>query len=249
MPKGTAERLWETEPQRKTCLAEVTKRRGGKFAVDRAIFRPNQTRYRHHQRADLGTVWVKGGDKHDLISVFEQNGEIWHRIEGRAPPVGAELQCHIDQPRRKLDSRAHTAMHLFLKAMVSMGGPELATGPAVKGGGCFRLDLHAWHLNPEDLAAWLKRANQYVEQDVPIDRVHVTREVADRKLDPQPFRDADPYPGPGTTLTGVQAKGICTYPCDGTHADRTGDVGRIVMPEAHARDDGTFVIVGQLADR
>lgn len=247
MPDETAERLWLTEPQRKTCLARVTKRRGRRFALDRALFRPKDTDYRHRQRADLGTIWVDGGDKHELASVFARGGEVWHRIDAPAPPVGTKIQCHLDQDRRELDSRVHTAMHLFLAAVHAMDGPPLAADPAVKGGGRFRVELATWRLDPEALAAWLERANQYIAQDVPVTRAYVPRDALEHKVDRQQFaEDGAIYPGPEGSLEVVEIEGICAYPCDGTHAERTGDLEELIIRDTHVHDDGRVVLVGEV---
>lgn len=240
------ERLWLTEPARKTCLAEVVEVRGGAFRLDRTLFRPKSRAYRHPQRHDAGTVWVDGGDKHALRTAFERGGEVWHRIDGDPPPVGAELQCHLDREQRRLDSRAHTGMHLLLAAAHSRDAPPLAADPEVKGGGRFRLEFRTWQLDADALAAWLKRANRFVEQDVPLERAYVPRDVVEDRLDPQNFEDEDPYPGPAGSLRAVEIEGVCAYPCDGTHAERTGEVGSLVVRDTHVHDDGRVVVIGEV---
>ncbi|PSG97347.1 hypothetical protein BRD56_06725 [Thermoplasmatales archaeon SW_10_69_26] len=243
--EGT-KRLWETEPGRKTALAEVVETRGAEFRLDRTLFRPKSRAYRHPQRADGGTVWVQGGDKHDLVAVVERGGAIWHRIHGADLSAGDDLQLHLDQDQRELDSRAHTAMHLLLRAVTQIVDVTLVDDPEVKGGGRFRLDLRGWSIRPDVLAEAVDRVDTWIEQDVPVDRAYDPRDVAEHKLDPQPFEEGQPYPGPGTTIEVVRVDGVCAYPCDGTHADRTGELDELVLREADPRQEGVWMVVGEV---
>lgn len=246
MASEGSERLWLTEPERKTCLATVTKVRGRRFAVDRALFRPKDTEYRHRQRADLGTIWVDGGDKHELASVFERGGEVWHRIDGQTPKVGDELQAHLDRDRRDLDSRAHTAMHLLLRAITQLADVTILEDPEVKGGGRFRLDLRSWELSPSLLAKAVSRVEAWIEADLTTARAYTPRDAAEHKLDPQPFEEGQRFPGPETTLQAVSIGDVCTYPCDGTHAERTSDVEDLVLRDVQPRDEGIWMLVAEV---
>jgi Ser-tRNA(Ala) deacylase AlaX len=245
VPEST-ERLWETEPSRKTCLSTVVERRGDSFRLDRSLFKPKSRAYRHPQRHDEGTVWVDAGDKNELVTVHEDGQGVWHRVDGDPPEVGDEVQCHLDQDRRELDSRCHTAMHLFVRALTQLSDTQFVTDPEVKGGGRFRVDVRSWNVNPGQLAEAVDRVNSWIEANVPVEHGYASRDVAEHRLDPQPFQDGDRYPGPETSLSVVEIENVCAYPCDGTHADRTGDVDELVLREAEPRDDGTFVIVGEV---
>lgn len=247
MRGANTERLWITDPRRRTALAEVIDVRGDRFRLDRSLFKPTTRAYRHPQRPDKGWIWVQGGNKHRLRSAFlDPHGVLWHRVEGERPAVGDRLQCHLDQRLREQDSRAHTAMHLLLAALHQAGGPPLTSDPEVRGGGHFRLEL-ARFVAPHDLKAWLDRVDQFIAQDRKVERVYATREEAHHHFDEQAFTEPDPYPGPETSLEGVAIEGISAYPCDGTHVERTSEVGRLVIVEAHPGSGG-FVVVGRAVD-
>ncbi len=246
MSSEASERLWLTEPRRKTALAEVLETHGDAFRLDRTLFRPKSRAYRHPQRADSGTVWVQGGDKHEVVTVYERAGRVWHRLDGEAPPVGAELQCHLDQAQRSLDSRAHTGMHLLLAAAHQHDAPPLVADPEVKGGGRFRLEFGAWRVRAEALAAWVDRVASFIGGDVPVERVFVPRDAVSDRLDAQAFEDERAYPGPGGSVMAVSIEGVCAYPCDGTHASRTGEVGGVVVRQTHVTDRGEWVVIGEV---
>lgn len=238
-PSGR-ERLWLTEPRRKTCLAEVVDRRGPWFAVDRALFAPKSRATRHPQPADKGIVWV-GGDKRKLGGVKEAGGDVWYRLRGTVPDLGQRLQCEIDAAWRDQVCRAHTAMHLLLASLPGDAPPMIAD-PEVRGGGHVRLTF-AWPVAPPTLAKALEAANGHVAADVPVEASFVDRVEATHGATPQAFDPADPVPGDGPVRL-VSIGDVCAYPCDGTHADRTGDVGRIAIVHARQGKDG-FVVVGR----
>jgi alanyl-tRNA synthetase len=235
------ERLWLTDPKRTTAICKVVATRGGAFALDRSLFAPASRTHRHPQPHDQGTVWWEG-EKRWLDRVFERDGAVWHVARGVVPPAGSELNCHLDTERRELASRAHTAMHLMLKALADRGAPPLVADPEVKGGGNVRLDLAA-AVAPRVLADALAQANRWVDEDRRVLREFLPRDAAERLLDRQSFQPPDPYPGPPDSLTAVRIEGLCAYPCDGTHVERTARVGRIVVAESRGgQARGTVVV-------
>lgn len=238
--------LWLTQPRRSTALAKVAAVQADHFALDRSLFAPTSHVHRHPQPHDTGTVWIEGGQKRRLDRAFLRHGVLWHRLRGTVPAVGATLQCQLDQDRRERESRAHTGMHLMLAALHRAAGAPLAADPTVKGGGTFRLDLAAPFVAPKILAGWLAQANAWVAEDRKVGVEHVVRGMEAKLLDAQKFQQPDPYPGPETTLDAVRIEGVCAYPCDGTHVERTAKVGKIQVVQAHPAGGG-FVVVGRVA--
>lgn len=239
------ERLWLTQPRRATALAKVVSVRGDEFALDRSLFAPTSRLHRHPQPNDLGVAWIEGGEKRKLIGVRVHDGILWHKLRGAVPPVGATLNCQLDQDRRELESRAHSAMHLLLAALHKQGAPPMTADPVVKGGGSFRLEFDGF-LQPKLLAAALAQANQWVAAGHNVTVEHVLRGMEARVLDAQSFVVPDPYPGPDGAVTAVRIANVGCYPCDGTHVERTNQIGRIVVANAHPGTHG-FVVVGRIA--
>lgn len=245
MPDVATERLWITEPRRSTALAKVVAVRGLAFALDRSLFAPASVFHRHPQPADKGTIWL-AGEKRKLERVFQRDGVLWHQLRGTVPAVGEQAQCHLDADRRLEASRAHTAMHLLLAALHRGNAPPLVRNPEVRGGGHFRLDLGGL-VQPKDLAAWLAQARQWSKDNVPIVRDHLARGHEAKILHAQRFHPPDPYPGPPDVLDVTTITGVCSYPCDGTHVERTGKVGDFAIAQANPMRGGGFTIVGRLA--
>lgn len=240
MDPVSTERLWLTEPRRSTCLAKVVAVKSGAFALDRSLFAPTSRSHRHPQPHDQGTVWWEG-EKRILVRVQERDGSLWHILRGVRPPVGTELNCHLDADRRGQASRAHTAMHLLLKALANAGAPPMVADPEVKGGGNVRFEL-AGYVPPKMLADMLAQANAWVAQDKAVRREFLPRGLEERTLDAQRFQPPDPYPGPADTLAAVRIEGVCAYPCDGTHVERTSQVGRIVVAQARPAGAGMTLV-------
>lgn len=224
-----------------TALARVTAVAGRRFSLDRNLFAPASRSHRHPQPADRGTVWWQGS-KRKLERASWRNAVLWHDARGAVPEVGETLQCHLDVERRLLASRAHTAMHIFLAALWAASGPALRRDPEVKGSGSFRLDLAA-PIVPRDLAAVLERVRDFVAKDHRITRSHVARGAEMHGVDAQRFEPPDPFPGPATSVDVVRIGDVCSYPCDGTHVERTGKVGRIVIAQARAAAGGFTIVV------
>jgi alanyl-tRNA synthetase len=234
----STERLWITQPRRVTTLAKVVAVRRGWFALDKSLYAPTSHRRRHPQPHDQGVVWISGS-KRNLVKAREEDGVLWHRLDGFVPAVGDQLNCHLDADRRSAASRAHTAMHLLLHELWSRRAPAVLEDPEVKGGSSFRLRFEA-SIAPKILAEALLAANSIVARNVAVERVFgVPIEV---EATPQRFEPVDAFPG-GEPYEAVRIPGSACYLCDGTHVERTGLVGRIVIKNAHMGRGG-FVVVG-----
>ena len=235
--------LWVTEPRRATSLSTVTAVRGAWFALDRSLYAPASRAYRHPQPQDQGYVWLQG-TKRRLVEVQWREGGLWHRCRDWTPAAGDRLQCHLDADRRLEASRAHTAMHLLVKALADVGA-VLRKDPECKLGGTVRIDLAA-PLAPTVLAEVRKRVLGWCRQGLAVSGEAALRTMQARALDAQPFMPPDPYPGPPDSVTAVRIAGVCAYPCDGTHVDRTDRITDVVFAEAKATRAG-FLLVARVS--
>lgn len=217
-----SEPLWITEPSRRTCLADVTEVRGSWFSVDRSLFAPGRSRFRHPQPADKGTIW-REGEKRKLAGVRSDG---WLRLRDVVPDVGETLQCELDQAWRGQMDAAHTAMHLFIAA----SDAAMVCDPEVKGGGHARITFGET-IAPHRLKQWLGRAQTWIDQDIPIASRFEPRSVATLQVSPQSFQPPDAVPA-GDPVPLVEIPGACCLPCDGTHVDRTGRIDGLVVSHA-----------------
>ncbi|MEK6985790.1 MAG: hypothetical protein AABX89_05365 [Candidatus Thermoplasmatota archaeon] len=240
MTVAVTERLWLTQPRKATVLAKVVAARGEWAVLDRTVLAPESRSHRHPQPHDQGTLWARG-EKRRVDRVVERDGGLWHRVVGASLQPGDEVNLHLDPDRRLLTSRAHTALHLLLPGLAAAGA-RMVADPVVKGGGTVRFEF-ADPIAPAVLAALLERANGWVAANIQVAREHATRDAL-HDVTPQLFHPPNPTPGPDP-LELVRIAGVGCYPCDGTHVERTGLVGRIVIAQA-ARNRDRFVLVAKV---
>jgi Ser-tRNA(Ala) deacylase AlaX len=233
------ELLWLQEPQRRTALAKVVARRGPAFVLDRSLFCPGASEYRHMQPADKGEVWV-GGDKRWLRRVAWHRGELLHTLDGAVPGVAEQVRCHLDVERREAIEDGHTAMHLVLSAL-SRQRKVVLTGPCVvQGGRHFSLAVRADTFAPQLAADALAQANAAAARKLMVELDHAPRDAL-HGVDAQPFADALTHPGPDTTLRIVRIGDASALPCDGTLRSTTAGLGRIVLQAARPGDEGMLL--------
>jgi Ser-tRNA(Ala) deacylase AlaX len=233
------ELLWLQEPQRRTSLAKVVAVRGPAFTLDRSLFCPGASQYRHPQPADRGEVWV-GGDKRWLRRVGWHRGELRHELDGAVPPPGAQVRCHLDVERREGVEEAHTAMHLVLSALARARSAVLTDAAHVHGGKHFALAVRRDTFQPQAIADALAQANHAAAQRLEVRIEHATRDAL-REVDAQPYHDKQDFPGPEGTLRILRIGEASALPCDGTLRSTTAGMGRIVLQAHRAAPEGVVL--------
>ncbi|MEO1951337.1 alanyl-tRNA editing protein [Thioclava sp.] len=137
------------------------------------------------------------------------------------PPVGAQVQQHLDWERRHRHMRVHTALHLLSVAI-----PLPVTGGQI-GSEKGRLDFDMPE-RPEDLEAIERQLNDWIAQDLKV----VEHWITDAELEAQPdlvkTLSVAPPKGQGWVrliAIGEEADRIDLQPCGGTHVASTGEIG------------------------
>ncbi len=208
------------------------------FVLDRSLFAPRSTLYRHAQPADRGTVWDASGAKRPLAGVDDERGVVVHRVEGWSPRVGEKLRLDLDVARRESTERAHTALHLVLHAVSTMKGLRLGASPEVKGDGHVRVSFAPPAPSPPVAQELMKRALGLAQKDAPVVRRAVPRDRASLELAPQPYADGVLLPGPGDLLDAVFIEGVGGLPCDGTLAARAAAAAGMEQVSYRVGPDG-----------
>ena len=179
------------------------------------------------QPGDTGILRWPGSETRIADTIKGEGQTILHLpAEGAAlPPIGAEITTEIDWPPRLALMKMHTAMHLMCAVL-----PGIAVTGGSVGADRSRLDFNL----PEapDRAAIEAALNALITADHPVSHEWVEESVLDtnpslvRTMSVQPPRGAGRLRlvriGTGDTPIDLQ-------PCGGTHVDRTGEIGPMVI--------------------
>lgn len=232
-PTAATTRLYLEDARRKTALAVVTGQAGGGFTLDRTLFHVHDARYHHRQPCDRGHALVAGSKLKIVKVAWDARGLLVHRISGDAPlpPAGAKAQLHLDAPRRELQARAHTLMHVLLAALAEARAEHLEPVEVV-GGGEVRCRVKA-----RDLSKVEARVRELVATRAPIEISWMPRDEAAKRATPQhvPFSMvASDEP----TVRMVRIGEWSALPCDAPLVEHVWQVGDVKFAPPQVTREG-----------
>lgn len=183
------------------------------------------------QPADHGTLAWSGGQAR-VTDVRQQQGLIWHEVDGPIPPVGTRVHGLLDWERRYALMRAHTALHILCGVIWRDYGAHV-TSSAMEPGSA-RQDFELERMSGDFAEEVERRVNAEVIAD---------REVRIRFL---PRAEAFAIPDLIRTKINLLPEGIevvrvaeivgLDLQADGgTHVARTGEVGRVRIVDHHSK--------------
>jgi len=187
---------------------------------------------------------TSGGQLHDLGSIDGINikevrkvgAVIVHVLENPRPTKRKKVRCTIDVYRRNILKRHHTATHIINAAAKEVLGPHVWQAGAEKTVEKGRLDItHFDSLTREQMAAIEKRSNEIVYLNIPVTVEVLPRDIAEQRYG---FTIYQGGAIPEKNLRIVAIDDIDIECCSGTHTQRTGDVGPIVLLSSERIQDG-----------
>ncbi len=188
---------------------------------------------------------TSGGQDHDVgeingMKVFDvkQVGDvILHAIDGTLS-VGDEITGRIDWERRLSLTRNHTATHIINGAARRTLGDHVWQAGAEKKVDKARLDItHYTLLTKEQMREVERLANQVVKDDREVKKEELPRVEAEKKYG---FRIYQGGVIPFAKLRIVNIVDWDIEACGGTHVDRTGEVGPILLLGQERIQDGVI---------
>ncbi len=211
------ERLYYTDSHLVEFEARVidkTERVSGWTAVtlDRTAFYPTGG----GQPSDTGTL----NDLRVVECVDDDNDNVLHMIQGRAPEIGSAITGRIDWPRRLDHIQQHTGQHILSQAFITLFNAP-TRGFRVLDQIC-EIDVEL--ANPSD--AVIERAVELANNVIWEDRAISITTVEEDEAASLPLRKEPSRIGP---LRLIEIEGFDLTPCGGTHAYRTGEVGMIAV--------------------
>lgn len=209
------DRLYYTQQTLQAFDATVrrTEARGDDTAVwlDRTAFYPTSG----GQPFDVGML---GGAS--VVDVQDdEDGDVVHVVRGATPKVDTLVRGEIDWVRRHDHMQQHTGQHLLSAVIEHAFGAKTVSFHLGSDSSTIDIDRE---LTPAQLAAAERAANEVIWNDVP---VHV-RFATDEEARALPLRKESARTG---TLRLVEIAGTDLSACGGTHVERSGGIGQLVL--------------------
>ncbi|OAJ75490.1 alanyl-tRNA editing protein AlaX [Brevibacillus sp. SKDU10] len=209
-------KLYYQNPYWRECTATVLHQVTDEFqknwvAFDQTIFYPTGGGQPH----DTGYI-----GQHKVLDVEEREGVVWHHIESPLTSDQKQIQMSIDWDRRFDHMQQHAGQHILSAAFAeeyrasTIGfhlGQETCT-----------IDLDIKELTEE----MVKEVEAYANQIVFENRDIIARFVHEEELEKYPLRKK---PTVEEDIRLVIIPDFDYNPCGGTHPNRTGEVGPILI--------------------
>ena len=221
------EKLYLTDCYLKEFKAKVVKIDGNKVFLDKTAFYPGGGGLEE----DKG-YFMFNGQKIEVKSVKEENGEIAHEVESLPFKVGDEVVGVIDWERRYRMMRLHTASHIIAAIAYSKYNAKVTGG----------------HISPEyakddfdiddknKLVEIVNEANEIVKKNIPVKIYFLKREEA-LKI-PGIVKLAERMPPEIDTWRIVEIEGVDIQADGGPHVSNTSEIGEIVLLKVENRGKG-----------
>ncbi len=230
------EKLYYSEPYRKSLPAKIidvkTAKKGLLLATDQTIFYPGGG----GQSPDRGKI-----DRFDVIDLKQENGAIYHLIEGDAGLTkGKQVEMKIDWPARYYNMQQHSGQHLVSRVFFRRGRN---THSVHLGSSYTLIEVDGPLLTDDELQAVEDDANELIRSALPIRAHWVDRDNAEQFPLRRPPVDRE-------RLRVIEIDNIEYVACGGTHVKNTAEIGyaKIIGQEkirSHAR---AKILFGRQAD-
>jgi misacylated tRNA(Ala) deacylase len=192
---------------------------GGAVTLDRTAFYPGGG----GQPYDTGVLRVEGRVL-PVTSVRREGDEVWHRVEGEPPAVGARVMGEIDWERRYRLMRTHTAMHILCGVVWRDYGAQVTGGNMEPLRG--RLDFEFENLTRELADEIEAKLNREVEAARDVEVRILPREEAFQIPDLIRTK-VNLLPPTLQEIRTVEIRGLDLQADGGTHVANTREVGRL----------------------
>jgi len=166
-----------------------------------------------------------------VADVREEDGRVWHRIEGALSP-GHRVKGSLDWARRFDHMQQHTGQHILSQAFLAVAAAETRSFHL----GEEEVSIDVAHPGPdaELLRGVEERANEIVWED----REVVTHQVSSDEVGRFPLRKVPAVEG---IVRVVEVRGFDWSACGGTHVSRSGQVGIVTILSTEKYKGGTRV--------
>ena len=228
--------LYYKDPYLFTFTAKVLKVLNNKYVIlDQTAFYPEGG----GQPSDTGFLVTRQGEKVRVKYAFKVGNIIVHEIpleDSSKIREGDFVEGYVDEERRKMLMKAHTATHILLGALRRVLGPHVWQAGAQKGVERSRLDItHYKHLTLDEIHRIELLANKIIQENRKVNISIEERTKAEQKYGFVLYQGGVV---PGKTLRVVNIEDWDVEACGGTHCRSTGEVGLIKIVRSLRIQDG-----------
>jgi misacylated tRNA(Ala) deacylase len=178
-----------------------------------------------------------------VVDVQKEHGEIRHYVDGRPPEEETEVHGEIDWERRYSHMRMHTAQHVV--SMVVLDMYDASTAGNQVHADSSRIDFEPADFDEKDLENIEKEVNQIIEEDIPLDKSEMDRDVLEEKTE-DGRTNLDLIPSHIDPLRAVKIGDIDICPCGGTHVNSTGELEEFRIEERKSKGQDVERIIFSL---
>ncbi|MBW2985980.1 alanyl-tRNA editing protein [Candidatus Woesearchaeota archaeon] len=217
------ELIYMTDCYAKEVDATVVKVDGKFVVLDKTIFYPQGG----GQQTDTGKL-VKDGQEYAVVFAKKVGPDVSHEVDKEGLKEGDAVHCVLDWDKRHMLMRMHTAAHILSEIFHKETG-ALITGNQLKVDKS-RIDFSLENFDREKINEYVVKANEIVNQDLPIKIYALPREEA-MKI-PSVTKLANVLPPAVKELRIVEIVGFDVQADGGTHVNSTKEVGEIEVVSA-----------------
>jgi misacylated tRNA(Ala) deacylase len=213
------EQLYQTDSYIREFDAVVTAVDGQTVALDRTAFYPGGGGQPH----DMGLLTWEGGSA-AVTRVRKQGDQVWHTLDGGAPPAGTPIHGVLDWKRRYQLMRTHTALHVLCGVVWRDYGASVTGGnmEPLKG----RMDFEFETMHKELVVEIEANVNDEIEKGHPVHVAILPREEAFEIPDLIRTK-VNLLPPQIQQVRTVEIEGLDLQADGGTHVANTREIGRV----------------------
>ena len=166
------ELLYHADSYTRNFNARVLAFQGNALALDRTAFYPGGG----GQMADRGVMRCDSQERVITTLHKDENGVVWHTLDGPLPPVGAEVEGLLDWELRYRMMRTHTALHILCGLIFRNFGAQVTGGQMYADRA--RMDFALEQFDQNTVRAIEESANAAIHAALPIQVYVLPREEA-----------------------------------------------------------------------
>jgi misacylated tRNA(Ala) deacylase len=198
----------------------------GSVELDKTYFYPTSG----GQPNDTGVI-IRNEERFVVQDVRKRDNQVIHIVDHAGLSEGDAVHCEIDDVRRAMLRRMHTAAHVLCAVLEQREGAKV-TGNQI-GVDKTRIDFDVEEYDAAKLQGYVDEANKLIIENRAVARYWTTRD--DLLKSPELVKLAMGFPETVTDVHMVEIKDFDLQPCGGTHCDTTSEIGKIVFDHAESK--------------